>query len=169
MAGAARGLVGRTAHRRGVSAAAMAAGWWALRWALAAAAALAAVLALDNGLAQTPPMGWLHWERFLCDTDCDTDPRRCVRYRRRRVGVPWGPALGVGWGVLAPGEPRYRHWGRRGRGQPAQCHALRPCRPVCLPHAGAESQACRRVPLPFVRSRPAQPLSGRVARLPCRR
>ncbi|NXE83637.1 AGAL galactosidase, partial [Cochlearius cochlearius] len=40
-----------------------------------------AALALDNGLARTPPMGWLHWERFLCETDCDTDPRRCVSER----------------------------------------------------------------------------------------
>ncbi|NXG45501.1 AGAL galactosidase, partial [Psilopogon haemacephalus] len=37
-----------------------------------------AALALDNGLARTPPMGWLHWERFLCATDCATDPHRCV-------------------------------------------------------------------------------------------
>uniref|UniRef100_A0A8C3D2B8 Alpha-galactosidase n=1 Tax=Cairina moschata TaxID=8855 RepID=A0A8C3D2B8_CAIMO len=27
---------------------------------------------------QTPPMGWLHWERFLCATDCSAQPRRCV-------------------------------------------------------------------------------------------
>ncbi|NXS50575.1 AGAL galactosidase, partial [Balaeniceps rex] len=40
-----------------------------------------AALALDNGLARTPPMGWLHWERFLCGTDCATDPRRCVSER----------------------------------------------------------------------------------------
>ncbi|NXQ95746.1 AGAL galactosidase, partial [Sagittarius serpentarius] len=38
-------------------------------------------LALDNGLARTPPMGWLHWERFLCGTDCAADPRRCVSER----------------------------------------------------------------------------------------
>lgn len=60
----------------------MAAVRWVLRWVVAAAAAMAAVLALDNGLARTPPMGWLHWERFLCATDCVADPRSCVRYRR---------------------------------------------------------------------------------------
>ncbi|RMB98310.1 hypothetical protein DUI87_25215 [Hirundo rustica rustica] len=49
-----------------------------LRWVVAAAAAVAAALALDNGLARTPPMGWLHWERFLCGTDCAAEPRRCV-------------------------------------------------------------------------------------------
>ncbi|NWQ63988.1 AGAL galactosidase, partial [Neopipo cinnamomea] len=37
-----------------------------------------AAMALDNGLARTPPMGWLHWERFLCGTDCAGHPSRCV-------------------------------------------------------------------------------------------
>ncbi|XP_064606883.1 alpha-N-acetylgalactosaminidase-like [Liolophura sinensis] len=35
--------------------------------------------ALNNGLALTPPMGWLHWERFRCNTDCVNDPDFCVR------------------------------------------------------------------------------------------
>ncbi|XP_030065529.1 alpha-galactosidase A [Microcaecilia unicolor] len=34
--------------------------------------------ALDNGLALTPTMGWLHWERFLCNTNCDSDPHNCI-------------------------------------------------------------------------------------------
>lgn len=34
--------------------------------------------ALDNGLARTPPMGWLQWERFRCITDCETYPNDCV-------------------------------------------------------------------------------------------
>ncbi|KAL1432947.1 hypothetical protein MTO96_001935 [Rhipicephalus appendiculatus] len=29
---------------------------------------------LDNGVALTPPMGWLSWERFLCNIDCNKDP-----------------------------------------------------------------------------------------------
>merc|ERR1719427_2142539 len=33
---------------------------------------------LDNGLARTPPMGWLQWERFRCITDCETYPNDCV-------------------------------------------------------------------------------------------
>src|SRR5262245_53435535 len=28
-----------------------------------------AALALDNGLARTPPMGWNSWNRFSCDVD----------------------------------------------------------------------------------------------------
>lgn len=34
---------------------------------------------LDNGLALTPPMGWLAWQRYRCITDCDTYPDECVR------------------------------------------------------------------------------------------
>ncbi|XP_016051188.1 PREDICTED: alpha-galactosidase A [Miniopterus natalensis] len=34
--------------------------------------------ALDNGLAMTPTMGWLHWERFMCNTDCNEDPDSCI-------------------------------------------------------------------------------------------
>lgn len=34
---------------------------------------------LDNGLARTPPMGWLAWERFRCNVDCRDDPQHCIR------------------------------------------------------------------------------------------
>ncbi|XP_072040649.1 alpha-N-acetylgalactosaminidase-like isoform X8 [Amphiura filiformis] len=34
--------------------------------------------ALDNGLARTPPMGWLAWERFRCNVNCTADPKNCV-------------------------------------------------------------------------------------------
>lgn len=33
---------------------------------------------LDNGLAKTPPMGWLNWERYRCNTDCKNDPANCI-------------------------------------------------------------------------------------------
>ena len=35
---------------------------------------------LNNGLARTPPMGWLSWERFMCNTDCKRDPENCLRF-----------------------------------------------------------------------------------------
>ena len=38
------------------------------------------VHSLDNGVARTPPMGWLSWERFECNTQCDIDPDNCIRY-----------------------------------------------------------------------------------------
>ncbi|CAF4914324.1 unnamed protein product [Pieris macdunnoughi] len=34
--------------------------------------------ALENGLALTPPMGWLTWQRFRCITDCKTYPDECI-------------------------------------------------------------------------------------------
>uniref|UniRef100_UPI00398EA61F alpha-N-acetylgalactosaminidase-like n=1 Tax=Pristiophorus japonicus TaxID=55135 RepID=UPI00398EA61F len=36
---------------------------------------------LDNGLMRTPPMGWLAWERFRCNIDCDNDPENCISER----------------------------------------------------------------------------------------
>ena len=36
------------------------------------------IAGLDNGLSLTPPMGWLSWERFRCNTDCDHDPEFCI-------------------------------------------------------------------------------------------
>ncbi|KAM7056487.1 alpha-N-acetylgalactosaminidase isoform 3-T4 [Acridotheres tristis] len=48
-----------------------------LALALALALALPSV-ALENGLARTPPMGWMSWERFRCDVDCQADPRNCI-------------------------------------------------------------------------------------------
>ena len=32
----------------------------------------------NNGVARTPPMGWLAWERFRCVTDCETFPNDCI-------------------------------------------------------------------------------------------
>ncbi|QQP38702.1 AlphaNacetylgalactosaminidaselike, partial [Caligus rogercresseyi] len=39
------------------------------------------VSSLDNGLSRTPPMGWLAWERFRCNTDCVNDPHNCISER----------------------------------------------------------------------------------------
>lgn len=36
------------------------------------------VTALDNGVGLTPPMGWLSWERFGCQTDCKRYPDTCI-------------------------------------------------------------------------------------------
>jgi len=33
---------------------------------------------LDNGLALTPPMGWMSWQRFKCNTNCITHPSHCL-------------------------------------------------------------------------------------------
>ncbi|TRY68866.1 hypothetical protein TCAL_05076 [Tigriopus californicus] len=41
-------------------------------------ALLSQTYGLDNGLALTPPMGWMSWERFRCNTDCKNDPLNCI-------------------------------------------------------------------------------------------
>ncbi|XP_077299248.1 alpha-N-acetylgalactosaminidase-like [Arctopsyche grandis] len=42
---------------------------------------LSSSTALDNGLALTPPMGWLTWQRFRCIIDCNTRPNECISER----------------------------------------------------------------------------------------
>ncbi|EDW14654.1 alpha-N-acetylgalactosaminidase isoform X1 [Drosophila mojavensis] len=42
---------------------------------------LTSVAGLDNGLARTPPMGWMPFERFRCVTDCVKFPRDCISER----------------------------------------------------------------------------------------
>ncbi|CAJ0589230.1 unnamed protein product [Cylicocyclus nassatus] len=37
-----------------------------------------AVIALENGLARTPPMGWMSWATFFCQTDCEKYPNKCI-------------------------------------------------------------------------------------------
>lgn len=34
-----------------------------------------------NGLARTPPMGWMSWQAFRCQTDCTSHPDDCVNER----------------------------------------------------------------------------------------
>ncbi|XP_017291461.1 alpha-N-acetylgalactosaminidase [Kryptolebias marmoratus] len=43
-----------------------------------ASVAAVTTFALDNGLMKTPPMGWLAWERFRCNIDCQNDPKNCI-------------------------------------------------------------------------------------------
>ncbi|XP_026481041.1 alpha-N-acetylgalactosaminidase-like [Ctenocephalides felis] len=40
--------------------------------------ALVPTFALENGLARTPPMGWMTWQRFRCNIDCENDPDNCI-------------------------------------------------------------------------------------------
>uniref|UniRef100_A0A915PND5 Alpha-galactosidase n=1 Tax=Setaria digitata TaxID=48799 RepID=A0A915PND5_9BILA len=34
--------------------------------------------ALENGLARTPPMGWMSWAKFYCEIDCIRHPFTCI-------------------------------------------------------------------------------------------
>ena len=59
--------------------------FWRMKSIAVAVLALIAVLgvshvfSLDNGLALTPPMGWMAWERFRCNINCESDPDNCIR------------------------------------------------------------------------------------------
>ena len=39
-------------------------------------------VALSNGAARKPPMGWLSWARFRRYSDCDNDPEKCLSVSR---------------------------------------------------------------------------------------
>ncbi|KAI6170795.1 Alpha-galactosidase [Aphelenchoides bicaudatus] len=39
---------------------------------------LQAASCLNNGLALTPPMGWMSWSRFYCETNCTALPNACI-------------------------------------------------------------------------------------------
>uniref|UniRef100_L7LX80 Alpha-galactosidase n=1 Tax=Rhipicephalus pulchellus TaxID=72859 RepID=L7LX80_RHIPC len=55
--------------------------WSSMRIALLLLFGVQPALCLENGLARTPPMGWMAWERFLCNIDCADDPENCVSER----------------------------------------------------------------------------------------
>jgi len=46
-------------------------------------------LALDNGVARTPPLGWLTWTKYACTIDCKTYPNDCISEKliRRQADV----------------------------------------------------------------------------------
>lgn len=54
---------------------------WYYTWLLLVGFLGRVIHSLDNGLARTPPMGWLSWERFGCNTDCENDPDDCIGER----------------------------------------------------------------------------------------
>jgi hypothetical protein len=40
---------------------------------------------LDNGLARTPPMGWMSWTKFYCEIDCLRHPYSCINEQLYKV------------------------------------------------------------------------------------
>lgn len=88
--------------------------------------------ALENGLALTPPMGWLAWERFRCNVDCREDPRNCIRSagRERRGGAPSGLPAGEELGAASAPVPR-------DSASPCPCKEASSCVPL-LEETGSE-------------------------------
>ncbi|CAD6187009.1 unnamed protein product [Caenorhabditis auriculariae] len=42
---------------------------------------LGVAVALENGLARTPPMGWMSWTAFYCELNCTKYPTGCINER----------------------------------------------------------------------------------------
>ena len=53
-----------------------------------------------NSLARTPPMGWMSWELFRCDSDCKKDPHMCISeqlYKDQTDGLADGGFIAAGY------------------------------------------------------------------------
>lgn len=57
---------------------------WIISWYFIAFIGLFYTNALENGLARTPPMGFMTWQRYRCIIDCDLYPDECIRYLKKR-------------------------------------------------------------------------------------
>ena len=54
-------------------------------------------------LSQTPPMGWMSWEIFRCNTDCQSDPDTCIGetlYKRQTDALISGGFLSAGYDTI---------------------------------------------------------------------
>ena len=73
---------------------------------------------LDNGLSLTPPMGWLSWERFRCNTDCDNDPEFCIGenlFKQVSGAVSYLQSSASLISLRVSADGRYAgHWGLQG-------------------------------------------------------
>jgi len=57
-----------------------------------------------NGLAKTPPMGWMSWEIFRCQTDCAHYPDSCIDhnlYEQTTDAIVDGGYLGLGYNQVS--------------------------------------------------------------------
>ena len=69
---------------------------------------------LDNGLSLTPPMGWLSWERFRCNTDCEHDPEFCIGENLFKQVLSWLQCISL---IHCSSDGRYAgHWRIQGCG-----------------------------------------------------
>ena len=57
-----------------------------------------------NGLARTPPMGWMSWQVFRCETNCTKAPDACVNeqlYRAQADAIAAGGYLAAGYTTVS--------------------------------------------------------------------
>ena len=53
-----------------------------------------------NSLSRTPPMGWMSWEIFRCETDCANHPDTCISenlYKAQTDALAEGGYVDVGY------------------------------------------------------------------------
>lgn len=56
-----------------------------------------------TSLAPLPPMGWMSWERFRCETDCVTYPDACIDenlYRNMTIRLAEDGYLAAGYNMV---------------------------------------------------------------------
>lgn len=66
--------------------------------------ALLVVAASGHKLARTPPMGWMSWEVFRCDTDCKKNESMCVgevNYKQQADALVSGGYLAAGYRTVS--------------------------------------------------------------------
>ena len=144
-----------------------------MRVTTAALAAVAAVClspasALDNGVALTPPMGWLSWERFRCNTGETGFPREARQRQRgqeisskgqegqRGAGAPARDGARARWRLATTrprhGSPSARACASPGRAQPQVRPPIHACweKVAATGHVFARGQRAPAIPVVLV-------------------
>ena len=68
-----------------------------------ACALLLAMADARNNLSRTPPMGWMSWEIFRCNVDCEKDPANCISerlYKEQADAIVAQGFLSVGYNAI---------------------------------------------------------------------
>ena len=66
---------------------------------LALALAFTSTAEALNNLSRTPPMGWMSWQAFRCETDCVEFPDDCISEKlyRDQASCQWRRELSYAW------------------------------------------------------------------------
>ena len=65
---------------------------------------LASAAAQKPPLAMTPPMGWMSWEVFRCETDCAAHPDACINerlYKQMADALQTGGYVAAGYKTIS--------------------------------------------------------------------
>merc|ERR1712179_491956 len=72
-----------------------------------------------NGLARTPPMGWMSWEIFRCQTNCASHPDSCIDhnlYEQMTDRIVEDGYLAAGYNQVSIDDCWENHAGRDSQG-----------------------------------------------------